>query len=587
MKEYISTFINIKKLMVFSDANLSKKLKFTLLIIIIASIFDLVALSSIVPFFLMISESNNVENNELYLYVSNYYEFESVNVYIITFGFISLFILILSTILKSISSFLQIRTGLYFEANLSTSLLDLILNSKYDWFSSKSKSELIKEVNSECGEVVRSSFLPLIFSLSNFIMCTLIFLALVLYDPIVTIVLIFGFTMIFILLSVLTKPYLIESGNKRYSANENKFNLVKESLDGWIVLNIHRITSNFIDRYLFSARSYAKHHSRAQLIGQIPRYCLELLIFGMFIVVALYFILIDIDDSSLLSAIAVYGIAGYRILPAINLLYVNTTAMKFGSVSLLNLLDKFREIDLNKSNKKQNFAVFESNNTLVMQNIRYKYKNAKENVFFNLNFQIKNNESVAVFGPSGSGKSTLIELILGLRKPEVGNIYLNNENVFKPINASKVGYVPQVVNVFNASLIYNITLNNLNTDEDIKKVLELLHDVDLFDCFKNNMNDSLTTVIGEEGNSLSGGQKQRLGIARALFANPNILILDEPTSAQDDISQHVIIKLLQKIKPYTSILLITHRKETAVFCDRSYYLKSGDLIEYKKELHDV
>ena len=193
-------------------------------------------------------------------------------------------------------------------------------------------------------------------------------------------------------------------------------------------------------------------------------------------------------------------------------------------------------------------------------------------VFKNLNINFKKGELNVIYGESGSGKSTLIDLISGLIIPKSGNIYYNDDDISKDYNYWKsfVSFVPQNIFLLDDTVYNNIVFFENKNLENTNIVKNLVSICSLDDLIEDRGVDFRS---GENGQNISGGQKQRIAIARALFCQPQILILDEPTSALDDINTKKIFKLLNEIKKDVIVIIITHDKEIISKCDKLFNLE--------------
>ena len=188
----------------------------------------------------------------------------------------------------------------------------------------------------------------------------------------------------------------------------------------------------------------------------------------------------------------------------------------------------------------------------------------------------------AIAGISGSGKSTIIDLILGIQKPNQGNILIDNIS-YKDINLNyfrqRIGYVPQDPQLFNTTIRENLVWFEKNISE--KKIIEACKTSNAME-FINKLPNRFDTIVGNSGTSLSGGQRQRLTIARALLRNPTLLILDEATSSLDLKSDKLIYDALKKIHGKMTIILISHREQTLKYADKIYFLDGGTIVKNKQ-----
>ena len=196
----------------------------------------------------------------------------------------------------------------------------------------------------------------------------------------------------------------------------------------------------------------------------------------------------------------------------------------------------------------------------------FKYPDNK-NIFEKFNFTFEKNKIYGVFGKNGSGKTTLINLILNLLKPISGeiNYYLDNEKVLN--KKIKFGYVPQNIVMIDSSIKSNIALEYDEKNIDNNKLKKCLNSSNLFK-FISDFKDKEDTIVGENGAKLSGGQKQRIGIARSLFFNNNILILDEPSSALDKSNEKQFLDNLKELKREKIIIIISHNYDLKDYCDQ-------------------
>ena len=265
-------------------------------------------------------------------------------------------------------------------------------------------------------------------------------------------------------------------------------------------------------------------------------------------------------------------------LPSINkiLMSLQNIRTHFPAVNVLN-----QELNLEKVTEYN--QIYENdvkfNNTIELKNINFKYSPERKFEFQNFNLTINKNQMIGLIGISGSGKSTLVDLLVGLLKPDDGEVKVDNESIKSNLRSwrSKIGYVSQSTYLMDESLENNIAYN-LNSDAiDSKRINEVIELAELNELV-TNLPNSTKTIVGERGSQLSGGQIQRIGIARALYRNPDILILDEATSSLDINTESKIINTIKKFKGKKTIIIISHRQSSVVHCDKIYEIKNGKLI---------
>ena len=265
-------------------------------------------------------------------------------------------------------------------------------------------------------------------------------------------------------------------------------------------------------------------------------------------------------------------------MPSFNKIISSLQKIKFSS-SVINLLDfelnKIKIVDDNKNKKEE--IIFKKN--LEIQNLKFKYNNNKEYILKNINIRINYGETLGILGASGAGKSTLINLITGLYQPSDGFINIDGINIQKNVNSwqSNIGYVPQNIYLSNDSIKNNIAYG-VNQNEINEVFINYALEVSNLKNFVQNLSRGIETSVGELGDKISGGQKQRIGIARALYFQPELLILDEATNALDQETEKKVIEELRVLKGSITIIFVTHRLSTLTFCDKIAVIKNGNLI---------
>ena len=226
---------------------------------------------------------------------------------------------------------------------------------------------------------------------------------------------------------------------------------------------------------------------------------------------------------------------------------------------VLFILNKFKSnIKITKSSlQKMTF-----NKEIRVKSLSFKHQNSKKNIFENISFVIKKNHIVGISGSTGCGKSTLLDCVIGLLSPTSGSIKIDNIGLNKRNikNWQKnISHVPQFIYLADLSIQENITFGLENSKIDRKKLIESCKIAEIYEFIKSKKG-GFNYIVGEKGGRLSGGQKQRIGIARALYLDKELLILDESTNALDDKTEEKILNNLKKFKKGTTIIHITHKK---------------------------
>jgi ABC-type multidrug transport system fused ATPase/permease subunit len=312
------------------------------------------------------------------------------------------------------------------------------------------------------------------------------------------------------------------------------------------------------------------------------KYVLEIsLIVGTFIISALVFL--KDDSSSAIASLALFLGAGSRIGPGLLRIQQSLLTIKAGlafASPTINLIKELKDTEsVVESRTLDKEDLINLDLRIKVEGLSFRYNNSNTDALKDIDFSIEAGETIAVVGPSGAGKTSLIDLILGIHSPTAGKITISNmrPEVFVSSYPGIIGYVPQKISIFSATLRENIALG-INSEEIVDAdVNEALLKVGLVE-YVESLPLGLETKLLDSGSNLSGGQIQRLGIARALFSNPKILVLDEATSALDGISEAQIAKTISGLKGSATVIMIAHRLSSVRNANKVLYVENGKLL---------
>ena len=342
------------------------------------------------------------------------------------------------------------------------------------------------------------------------------------------------------------------------------------------------LNNRFSSLILLYTSSISKEFSSLrfiEIITKSPKLVLETIIILVFCLFFFNFILAGKELINFFPIISLYVLAGIRLYPSFNNISMNYNSLNTHKVSLNLiykefLLDKVYKID---NQKIINDTKFEKH--IIFKNVSFEYEKGF-NTINDISFEIECKKQHAFIGESGSGKSTIINLIMGLLVPSKGKILADNQDILKNIKSwqKKISYVPQNIYLIDDTILKNIAFGYDSKEIDINKIYDVLDKVSLTDTI-NKMPNKLNTIVGNNGIKLSGGQIQRIGLARALYENPEILILDEATSSLDSKTELEIINEINNLKNKITTIFIAHRLSTIKTCDKIFELANGKLIK--------
>jgi ATP-binding cassette subfamily C protein len=426
--------------------------------------------------------------------------------------------------------------------------------------------------------VTFASFLNTIYKLlSEFLLITGILIFLLLINVRITILSLSFFFTLALFYQLLTKNILLKFGNIRYRYAEIILRNLQQTFDSIKSIKLANMEQKIINLYEINYKKITKAHKINQIVSVLPKQYFE-----FFIVLGLCFLVFlnknfFQDTSYAILLLAIYSINIAKGVPSImrimsHLQYANFTIHSVSGIS--------REFNLLRSRNKDVVAKIDLpkiifNKSVEFKNIYFSYPNTKAKCLKKISFKILKNKHVALIGPSGSGKSTIVDLFIGLLRQQSGTILIDNKNLENMnINSwhKKIGYVPQAIPILDDTIANNIIFYSKRDDKKIYSVLKMVR----LNSLIKTLPKKIDTILGENGDRLSVGQKQRIGIARALYNNPEIIILDEPTSSLDEKTENDIIDEITSLKNKT-IILITHKTKVLKFFTKVISIKNGIL----------
>lgn len=346
--------------------------------------------------------------------------------------------------------------------------------------------------------------------------------------------------------------------------------------------------------------AYTKQLERSQSnflsFNILPRFLIEAVMLTSIISVISYALFIGTDINQLHSVLGVYALASIRFLPAFSQAVGGFNALRNHSYTIdqiyLDLSELNRNIEglyqsqqispLNKpqlNNYGQSISKLQFQSEIRIENISYQYPNQLQPAIQNLSLTLRKGESIAFIGKSGSGKTTLVDIILGLLIPQSGDIKVDNRSIYTDLRSwqNLVGYIPQSIFLADDTLKRNIAFGVPDELIDIDRVYQAIESAQLLEVVAN-LPQGIESRVGERGVLLSGGQRQRVGIARALYHEREILILDEATAALDHDTEKLVTAAINALSGKKTLITIAHRLTTIEQCDRVYRLNQGQVI---------
>ncbi len=540
---------------------------------LILSLIEMLSLS-LIPIFIFYLQDLKVAE----LKIQNINSYLNLEILTLDINLIMKYAFFLLIILFVIKNILLIVIS-YFELHIIKDITRVNLNKLYIKYIDEKFNVLIKKnyasfMRNLLSEVAKSTayIIAHVNILKEIIMLVAVFTVLLLNDLSISLFVLGFFIIVSLVVILFLKDKLFKKGSETLDAKSRLINNIFNSLNVIKEMKIYKIENFFIKQLDKNFNLKLRNDMYKTFVTRLPRNIFELLLLVLFISIVIFTYLTKDNLASILPMMAMLVLASLRILPSFSVIIQSYTSLRYSRASFDNISLELNEKINDEPSIINKYPIkYDQFEELNFRNLSFKYKD--EYIFKNLTFDIKKNKVTGIIGKTGSGKSTLLNIIIGLLDFHDGEIYLNNN---KKIDKNfkfdfSIGYVPQDTFLTDGTIAENIAIgiNKKKFDYDrINKVINFCELKDLVD----SLSYGVDSQIGQKGSFLSGGQRQRINIARALYRNPNLLILDESTNALDNKTK---IKLMNKIKDHKSkftVLIVSH---------------DSDLLEYFDEIIDL
>ena len=568
---------------------LSKKQKVSIILLlglmIVTMFFEVFTLSALLTF---LNTSTLQEETVLLKYLKNI-----INTFFpnneITFSpmillFFLLFIFVIKNIITIIVYYKESKFVNNLREGLSKKLLLNYVRLPYAYYFNAKSSEIIKNITLEVDHFTISVFCILRIFLDTTILAGILIYLLFLNLEITATILIL-FLIFSVIFYFLNRKALVRYGNKRPLLISNRLKVIQEIFRNIKMMKL-REKNNLIDEFKFSNSEIAKNAFKTTFLNTIPKPIFELFVISVFCLFAYNFFSTEKIAINLLPQIGIYVAAVYKIMPSMVKIITGVQTLEYNVQGIDSIYyNILKGEDIKEKSSKENKLKTQDNlnfkNEIKIENLSFKFYTKKSDyVLNNINLSIPKNSHIGIIGKTGEGKSTLTDLIMGLLDPLKGRILVDDFNIEKNISKwqEMIGYVPQETYLHDSSLRENIAFGedkNLIDDIKVEKVSKLAN----LSEFIKTLENGFETEVGENGIKLSGGQKQRISIARALYKDPQLIIFDEATSSLDTITEKEIINSINSLKNEKTLISISHKISTMLYCDQIYEIKKGTLIK--------
>jgi len=552
----------------------------------VAAIVETIGVAAILPFMALVTDPSALGRYPALVEWLNALGLATPRDMLLGLGGATLAVIALGNAGAAANVVVQERFMAHTRSRLASSLFAGYLHQPYAFHVRRDGPSILKVLVGDMSIVVNGVIAPFLTITSRGMVALGILGLLFAQDPVMSL------SIALLLGSAYAGVFTIASrSERRLGAEFNRLNLERqrvgqEALGGIKELQLLGRERFTIDRYAGAAKGASDAEAQNRITAQLPRYFLETLAFGGILLILLLHVARGGNAQALVPVLALFAFAGYRLLPALQYVYAASLSIRFAMPTLLSgIHDDFVNVarvtpEVAEADAQGSSMRFAS--AIRFEGVGFAYENSGKPVLHDLNLTIRPNESLGLVGPTGSGKTTLADLLLGFYEPTAGRITVDGIALTGAAIRRwrrRVGYVPQHVFLANASVAENIAFGLSPGEIDsaaVRKAARLAQ----ADEFISALPGGYAAIVGERGVKLSGGQRQRLGIARALYAEPELLVFDEATSALDGLTEDAVMEAIRSLRGERTIILIAHRLRTVEACDQVVMLDGGRIVAH-------
>lgn len=558
---------------------------------------EMVSVSMMLPFISTIVSPEKVLANETVKRLMGILGIQAYRTFLIFLALIMAALYIIKNLFLLFQMTIQEKFVSGNQFDLQKKLMKDLLARPYEAFLNMQSGEVVRVIMQDTTDafLVLSTLITLF---SELVVSVILLLTILVISPLLTFTM--GAILLIVTLSIyiFSKKRLLGMGKKQVVARKEMNQILLQAIQGIKEIKLSNKEAFFQSKYEKNGKVFVRGRYISRFLGLLPRFMLEAVAMSVFFVILAVMIYSGYAMEDLLPPISGLAMAAVRLLPSMNrissalaLLTYNEPVVDKMIENLNNLESTGKECNNKKIKRNEvqevGIKVCPLTDSFKMENVTYKYPKGHQTIIDHADLTIKKGESVGIVGTSGAGKTTAVDLILGLLKPQEGQILIDGIDIESDMKGwiKQIGYIPQSIFMLDGTIRENVAFGEDQGDVEDEKVWNALKKASLFDYVKS-LPDGLDTQIGERGIRISGGQRQRIGIARALYNDPEILFFDEATSALDNDTESVIMDSIKHLQGLKTIVIIAHRLTTIENCDVVYRVQDKQIVKEIREKKD-
>ncbi len=550
---------------------------FVLLALLAMAGIEVVGVAAVAAFVALMTDPSAASSNRWLAWLVRHVGVSDPNQALLPAGLALFGIIVVRNAISAFVSWFRLNYLHRLRKTLSTRLLASYLVAPYGFHLRANSTTLLKNLLAETNQLVTTYLYSWLVMIADGVTCVAILALLFYSNALVTLFAVGALGGVALGVLAGSRGLVRRLGAAHRVLNDRQFRTASEALGGIKELKVLGREAHALGAFADAANQFARVTIAFQLLNEIPRYVLEIVVFGGILAMAAVMVAESGSVVAMASTLALFMVAFYRLLPVTHRMLSSVAGLNFNHAVLADLSAGLRADADAAGALSRRLSPMPFERELELKGVSFSYEGAERPAIAGIDLHIPRGAAIALVGPTGAGKTTLADVILALHRPESGTMRVDGIAIDDGNRRSwqaNLGYVPQNIHLADDTIRRNIAFGLGNGEIDDARVKDAAR-LAAVDGFLENMPQGLETLVGERGVRLSGGQRQRLGIARALYGTARLLVLDEATSSLDGITEAVIEDAIVNLSGKITVVIIAHRLSTVRHCDRIYLLEAG------------